>query len=236
MTNSVDPLRAPRFESLLSRLRGQEAPEPSADFSARTVARLRQKPPSRWASPAKVLRMAAAVALLLGAGVWLVRAPVPVVKSLAPIDILMATQRADGGWSADAQNLRPRYDIGVTALALLALIHADPAALQGPQSTAIRAGVTHLISQQGADGHFGEDFSGAAFTQYLAGMALQAAAKMPNADPAWRTAAIQTEPHLPSNTQMAMLNNHLAHPMAFPSRWADAGGPVAMAAIQMLNQ
>jgi len=148
----------------------------------------------------------------------------------------MAAQRADGGWSADAQNSRTRYDIGVSALALLALIHADPVALEGPQAAAIRSGMAHLLRQQRPDGHFGEDFSGAAFTKYLAGMALQAAAKLPNADPAWRTAAIQTEPHLPSNTQMAMLNNHLAHPMAFPPRWADAGGPVATAAIHLLSR
>ena len=33
---------------------------------------------------------------------------------------------------------------------------------------------------------------------------------------------------------MAKLNSHLAHPNAFPARWADAGGPVTLAAIQML--
>ena len=148
----------------------------------------------------------------------------------------MASQRSDGGWSADVQNLRPRYDPGVTALALLALLHADPAVLQGPRADAIRAGIDHLLRQQQGDGRFGEDFSGTRFTQYLVGMALQAAAQLPHADPAWRTAANQIESHLPSEMQMAKLNNGLAHPMAFPPRWANAGGPVTIAAIQLLNQ
>ena len=83
---------------------------------------------------------------------------------------------------------------------------------------------------------FGGDFSGAGFTQYLAGMALQAAAKLPGADPAWRTAAAQTAPFVPSEIQMAQFNRHLARPNAFPARWADAGGAVTIAAIQMLQR
>ena len=233
MNNTPDPLKEPRFEDLLARLRGQSVPEPSADFTARTLARL-QKPSPRF-NGCRALRAAAAIALLLGAGLWMFR-PAPVAKAPAPIDILMAAQRADGGWSADEQNLRPRYDTGVTALVLLALIHADPAALNGPQAPAIRAGVAHLIRQQSPDGFFGEDFSGAGFTQYLAGMALQAAARLPNADAAWETAATRAAPHLPSEFQMARLNGNLAHPEAFPSRWVDAGGPAARAAIQMLNR
>ena len=101
----------------------------------------------------------------------------------------MAAQRADGGWSADAQNLRPRYDTGVTALVLLALMHADPAALEGPQAPAIRAGMDHLLRQQGPDGRFGGDFSGTGFTHYLASMAVQAAAQPARSRPGLAVAA-----------------------------------------------
>ena len=233
MKPAPDPLKEPRFEDLLARLRGQVAPVPSADFGDRALARLRQQPAARGATLAIPLRVAAAIALLLGAGLWMLR-PAKVVPCRTPIEILMSAQRADGGWSADAQNLRPRYDVGVTALVLLALMHADPAALDGPQAGAIRAGMAHLLRQQSPDGRFGGDFSGAGFTQYLAGMALQAAAKLSGADPTWQTAAAQTAPYLPSEIQMAKLNCHLSHPNAFPTRWADAGGPVTLAAIQML--
>ena len=235
MTRTPDPLKDPRFGELLSALRGQAAPEPSADFIAKTMARRRSEPAHRSIFSA-ALRAAAAIALLLGAGVWMLR-PAPLAQAPpSPVDILMAAQRADGGWSADAQNLRPRYDTGVTALALLALMHADSAGLEGPQAAAIRAGMAHLLRQQSPDGSFGGDFSGAGFTHYLAGMALQAACRLPNADPAWRVASARAVPHLPSELQMAKLNQSLAHPEAFPSRWADAGGAVAATAIQLLNR
>jgi hypothetical protein len=233
MKNAPDPLKEPRFTEMIFRLRGQQVPESSADFSDRVIASLRKPPPKfGWG---RALRAAATITLLLGAGLWMIR-PVPVAKVPSAVEILMAAQRADGGWSADAQNLRPRYDTGVTALTLLALIRADSNALDGPQAAAIRSGMAHLVRQQGPDGQFGEDFSGAGFTQYLAGMALQAAARLPNADPAWHSAAARAISHLPSEFQMSKLNNSLAHPEVFPSRWADAGGPVTLAAIQLLNR
>jgi hypothetical protein len=113
-------------------------------------------------------------------------------------------------------------------------MHADPAALEGPHAGAIRAGMAHLLRQQRPDGRFDGDFSGKGFTHYLAGMALQTAAKLSGADPIWQTAAAQTAPHLPPEIQMAKLNSHLAHPTAFPTRWADAGGATTHAAILML--
>ena len=183
-----------------------------------------------------LIRAAAVLVLLGGVGAWFIRAPQPavVLRAPAPVDILMAAQQADGGWSADTQHLRSRYDVSVTALALLALMRADPVPLEGPHAAAIRAGVTHLMRQQQADGRFGEDFSGAGFTQYLAGMAVQSAAKLADADPAWSLAAARAKPHLPTAMQMTKLNSNLANPGTFPERWADAGGPVAHAAIQML--
>ena len=236
MKTIPDPLKNPRFEHLVSQLRAQEAPEPSADFTDRTLARLRQTPVRRFTLGKIAVRAAAALTLLFGAGLWWVRVPVPVAKAPAPVDILMAAQRSDGGWSADERNLRSRYDVGVTALALLALMRADAAPLEGPPSAAIRAGLGHLLRQQRADGRFGEDFSGAGFTQYLAGMALQTAARLPGAEAAWREAAARAERHLPTGSQMAKLNGSLAHPETFPDRWADAGGPVTLAALEMLRR
>lgn len=236
MKTIPDPLKDPRFEDLILRLRAQAAPEPSADFSARTMARLKQKPARQWTFAGSAARAAAGLALLLGLGLWFVRAPAPVAQAPAPIDVLMAAQRADGGWSADERNLRSRYDVSVTALALLALMHADSSPLEGPQGVAIRSGMAHLLRGQQADGRFGEDFSGAGFTHYLAGMAVRTAAKLPDADPDWKIAAVRSEQYLPAGIQMAKLNGNLAHPETFPERWADAGGPVTLAAIEMLKR
>ena len=235
MPHPLDPLNDPRYQELIACLRAQAVPEPSADLGPRTLARLRQ--PAIWRRPflAVSMRVAAAIALLLGAGWWWCR-PAPVAAGPAPIDILMAAQRADGGWSADPQNQRPRYDVGVTALVLLALMETDPAPLDGPQAGAIRAGLAHLIRRQCLDGRFGDDFSGAGFTQYLAGMAMQTAARLPGADPAWQAAAVHSAPHVPPAVHLAKLNNRLAHSETFPVRWAEAGGPVAVAAIQILGR
>ncbi len=235
MKTTPDPLQDPRFSKLVSALRAQPAPEPQAGFMEQTLARARQPVPRKLTFSVLAARAAAVLALLLGAGVWFIRAPVPVAQAPTPVDVLMAAQRADGSWAADAQNSPSRYDTSVTALALLALLRSDAAPLAGAHAEAIRAGMTHLLSQQNADGRFGEDFSGAGFTQYLAGMAVQAAAKLPDADPAWVMASARAAPHLPTGVQMAKLNSSLAHPENFPVRWADAGGPVTCAALQMLG-
>lgn len=236
--NTLDPLKDPRFEPLVSRLRSQEAPMPSADFTARTMARRHGLAARRWNLPARALRAAATLAILCGAGVWFIRVPSPAprAKMSSPVDILMAAQQPDGRWSTDAQHLRPRYDTGVTALALLALMQSDPAPLLGPPADAIRAGIAHLLRQQNPDGRFGMDFSGSEFTHYLAAMALRTATSLSGADPVWLAAAQRAEVHLPAGIQVAKLNQRLAQPDTFPKRWVDAGGPAAHTAIQMLKR
>ena len=67
-------------------------------------------------------------------------------------------------------------------------------------------------------------------------MALQTAAHLPGAEAEWIAAADRAALNLPSNVQMAKLNGTLAHPETFPARWADAGGPVTLAALQMLSR
>ena len=234
MKTTPDPLRDPRFADVVARLRAQAAPEPAADFTDRTLARARQPAARRWSYAGLVAKAAAVLALLGSVGAWWLRAPAPLAKAPSPVEILMAAQRADGGWSADDRQLRARYDVSVTALALLALMPSEVAPLGGPQAKAVRSGISYLIAQQGQDGKFGADFSGADFTRYLAGMALQTAARLPGADPAWQAAAERARPHLPDSFQMAQLNAHLAHPDTFPARWADAGGPVAQTALALL--
>ena len=142
MKNAPDPLQDPRFADLLSRLRGQPVPESSAGFAARTMERLRQRPEPRRTSSVFAWRAAAACSILFGvAGLWRIHpASMPAQHPRSPVEILMSAQRSDGGWSADEQNLRPRYDTGVTALALLALMHVDSAEPEGPRAAAIRAG------------------------------------------------------------------------------------------------
>lgn len=237
MTPPHDPLHDPQFADLRARLEAQAGPEPSADFTERVMARVQASSSSRWSISTVVLRTAAALVFLLS--IYIIHtARQSQVASIAPspVDILMAAQRRDGGWSADANQVRPRYDTGVTALAVLALIQTDSNPLEGPRQAAIRAGLDHLMRQQAPDGRFGPDFSGWKFTHYLATKALESGAALPSADPVWRMAAHRAKTHVPSETQMATLNHHLANPTAFPSRWAEAGGPATRTALQLLQR
>ncbi len=235
MKRSPDPLAEPRFADLLARLRAQTPPEPSADFSTRTLARLRRPAPPRYSWLPRMAAAAAVFALLVGVG-WRLFRPVPVSADARPSELLLATQRSDGAWSSDPRNARPRYDVGVTALALLALMHGEPSPLDGPHAHAIRSGMAFLLRKQGIDGRFGEGFSGSGFTQYLAGMAVKTAAQLPRADSDWQAASIRSELLLPPREHMAKLNRMIAHPGAFPARWADAGGPVVLAAVHLLGR
>ena len=233
-----DPVNDPRFADVVSRLRAQPAPESSADFTDRTMARLRRARASEGLSTF-CWRAAAVLAVLLGASFWFVRphpAPSSMVQEPSPVDVLLAAQRPDGGWSVDPGRPAHRYDVGVTSLALLALMSRDPAPLQGPGAEAIRAGINHLARRLGPDGRFADDSSSAGYNPYLAGMALQMASRLPGADPAWAAAATRARSHLPSHFQMAKLNASLAQPDSFPARWADAGGPVARTAIALLQR
>ena len=121
-------------------------------------------------------------------------------------------------------------------MALLALLRTDETVSEGALSPAIHAGVAHLLQQQDPQGRFGADASGARFTQYLATQVLELAVRRPDVEASWKTALSRARIHLPAEIQMAQLNRHLAHPESFPARWAEAGGPSAMAAIRMLNR
>lgn len=234
-----DPLQDPRFAALRARLEVHAAAEPSADFTDRVMARVQATASaSRWTCSSVALRTAAALVFLLSIYVLHTARQRQVASAPpSPVEILMAAQRGDGGWSADTTQMRPRYDTGVTALAVLALIQSDTHPLDdGPRVAAIRAGLDHLLRQQTPDGRWGVDFSGWAFTHYLAAKAMESGAALPGADPAWRAAAHRAKTHLPSATQMATLNHHLANPAAFPTRWAEVGGAATHTALQALQR
>lgn len=234
MTKNPDSLEDPRFQFLRNQLRRQAVPEPSGDFTDRVMNSLHQQQPAggiKWRSVWS--KIAAVLIMLAGAGLWIHRSSSWDEKSPC-IEILIANQRPDGGWSADVQQLRSRYDTGVTALAVLALLRSDAPEGEGSRANALRAGLTHLVRQQNRDGRFGPDFSGSSFTHYLATKALQSAESLSDQDPAWFAALEHARQHLPSDNQMAKLNRHLAHPATFPEPWLAAGGSTARTAIQML--
>ena len=185
---------AAEVESTLRILREAPGAEEGRDLTPEIMARLPAAPwPDvstgrtirLWRSPAW-LRAAAAVAVLAGGLVLLAllrpgrgpaageRAgrPAPeavVAATVSPaLEWLARTQEADGRWSGG----RTEYDVGVSALALLALVDPHVQGIGGGRSEAIRRGAGYLVGQQDASGLIGPRFSAATYNHGLATLAL----------------------------------------------------------------
>ncbi len=170
--------------------------------------------PMRW--PAHLRRLAATLVLLLSLTIialearragWLPtpsasdtapvseRTPVRAETPLQPADAcvqarawLCRVQQPDGGWRAGTMGGLDTYDIGVSGLALLALLNDAPATPSPAHAPAVRRGVDYLVSRQGADGLFGPACAGAPYNQGMATLAiLEACARTSNA--LWQAAA-----------------------------------------------
>lgn len=81
---------------------------------------------------------------------------------------LLAVQEPTGAWSASRWGGHPNFDVGTTALAVLALEGStDPAARD-----AARRGAAFILSSQSPGGRYGPEFVHAAYNQGLACLAL----------------------------------------------------------------
>jgi len=230
-----DPLQDPRFSSLLQQMRESAPPAISDGFSDSVMAQIQHKSKRKRVRFAIVRKAAVAAIFLLAIGLCIQNFDHNKAQP-SPVQILMTYQGVNGGWSSGVEKLHSRYDTGVTALALLALMRVEAGSHEEEHRMSIHAGMTHLLEQQNPAGYFEDSSSRMPFTSYLAGMALQLAVQQSDAPSEWHTAARQVAPYLPSSVQMATLNQQLSHPDTFPARWAEVGGPAAIAAIQALQQ
>jgi A-macroglobulin TED domain len=235
MKPDPDPLQDPRFAAVLKQLK-EISPSPTSDgFSDAVMNRIHRKADRSRTVFASLRWAAAAVILLLAVGLWVAEYRPKNTEHL-PMQTLISYQNPDGSWSAHREGSSSRYDTDVTALAVLALIRAEPAMNDSTATRSIYAGISHLLRQQRANGSFVDSSPRVAFTSYLAGMAIQLAGTRPDAPSEWQQAALRMAPHLPRAVQMTKLNQELANPGTFPARWAEAGGPAAVAVLQVLQQ
>lgn len=233
-----DPLHHPGFADIVAQLKTLPRQEIPNGFSNRVMEQIHVRKPPMPVMGRACLKWAAALAVLGSIWMWtLPRTSIPYAQTNLPEAArrLLASQRDDGSWGASPRE-QTRYDLSITSFALLALIQSTDAPMDNPLTAGhIRAGMKNLIAHQQPDGRFSTDSSSIHFTQYLAGTVLQLAADLPNAEPAWRQAAQKAQPHLPPATQVAGLNNLLAHPDDLPERWKEAGGPALLSAIELLR-
>lgn len=245
----ADPLAAGGpFEDVVRTLRSAPPPPaPAPAWTNRTVAMAvsagRSDAAMRRYRLVHALEAAAAIALLVSAlylyfapgaarpSAGNFAAPPPALRAArspampqTPLQVLLAAQRPDGAFSSE------RDSTGVTALAVLALLYNgldDDASM-----SAAVAGLDHLVAAQRPDGSFGGEGPLAAYNGYLATKALQAAARLPGANPGWATAAARAMPHFPEPSQVAALNRHLAHPELSVPTWQADALPAALALLR----
>src|SRR5262245_3237548 len=86
---------------------------------------------------------------------------------------LLGAQEGAGGWSASRWGGQPAYDVGLSGLALLAILNADRGA--GPvhqRHEALGRAVAFMKDRQSSDGRFGPLFAGALYNHAIATVAM----------------------------------------------------------------
>lgn len=87
------------------------------------------------------------------------------------LDWLIAAQEADGSWAPQRWGAQANYSVGVTALAMLALL-TDETGRDDAAAPALHRAVQHLVGRQDGQGLFGPDITGSLYNHALACLAL----------------------------------------------------------------
>ena len=127
----------PRLGEVLAKLEqaGEQVPEELGDLSAPPGMPLRT-PRGRMRAPRAMGELGPTVEALIRGGQ----------------DYLLKIQEPGGYWDCDAHGGYPLYDVGVTGLALSALMVDGRAALNGDRGEALRKGVAWLVGRQDPEG------------------------------------------------------------------------------------
>lgn len=101
---------------------------------------------------------------------------------------LVSVQSADGSWEPATAGGQRTYAVGLTALAVLALLEHEDGLTQGPGGEAIQKGVAWLVSQQHSDGRFGPLLPDTPYNHALATLAVCRASRRCG-KPSWNDSA-----------------------------------------------
>ncbi|HUU43026.1 MAG TPA: prenyltransferase/squalene oxidase repeat-containing protein, partial [Planctomycetota bacterium] len=88
------------------------------------------------------------------------------------LDWLVRTQEPDGSWDPAKWDGQPVYRVGLTGLALLALVGSEEDVTAGRYAGAIARATAFLLSEQKVNGRFGPFFSASVYNHGIATVAL----------------------------------------------------------------
>jgi hypothetical protein len=87
------------------------------------------------------------------------------------LDWLISAQEADGSWAPQRWGAQANYSVGVTALAMLALL-TDETGRDDTAAPALQRAVEYLVGRQDPQGLFGPEITGSLYNHALACLAL----------------------------------------------------------------
>jgi len=85
---------------------------------------------------------------------------------------LAGFQEPDGSWDAKKSGGHKDYTLGLTGLAVLALLSGDEKPLEGAHAASISRGLEYIVAQQQPDGRFGPLVAGAMYNHGISTVAL----------------------------------------------------------------
>jgi hypothetical protein len=183
------------FSAVISTLGSGGPPAALDDFFAPRVLEAVRAAEDRRRMTIRVLRVAACLAIVIGGGLsswrWAIRLRGNVAgitsRSPAPsrdtavgqaMDWLVRSQEASGGWDAAKWQGRKEYEVGLTGMALLALVRqAGEAPDRDRCDIAIRRATENLLGRQDSSGAIGPAGDGRMYNHGIATVALLEAAR-----------------------------------------------------------
>ena len=171
---------------VLSKLADAPRPVASRDLTPVILSQIETSHPA-WAwgrlSASTWAAAAALLVLLAGATYWFasnlgnharqIAAVKPEVSAAGDAAAwLCGTQEADGSWSTARWGGNKQFEVALTALSLLALLHEGRPDAADKRMPAAQKAIGYLLEQQNDRGEFGPAFAGSPYNQGLATLAL----------------------------------------------------------------
>lgn len=232
------------FAPLIAELKEMPVHQVSPDFERRLMACVRQQPTrpnEHFLQRHFLLKMAAAILLFLGVSYSFLHMggnpafDFALNETAQEVAYILNAQRTDGSWSSAASGQDTKYDEGITALAILALLSDGQQSVHSP---AIQNALAYLGKAFGNTPLQTAKHPSTIFNHYLAAAAFQRAAEQSGGNLLWQSLSTQLTMHISKDSRseavVRYIKHHIAHPHDLNPRYLEIGGPVYETALALL--